>query len=355
MPLGLNGDEFHQSLYVLPCSIENPAAKIEALRLATANDGQWAFAVLSKKGKPRSVMAFPVAPDYVIKSDEDIARALFVDVHLRLIAWWLTNAWRSQQLVRATWRLGDEMQIVPAATCARSLLETAAATWVEARKLRSIWVKVKRDCATDGLTLIQHRALSVEIWQAMWGSKFDDRVPDLKRHYGSIQSPNVLTLIEKFGKACTAPIHEYYQWLCNAVHPSIGGMLTFAGPMMMHNERTAAIQSHAPFPMALVPLGARGDRHIEDTIERAVVNAAVLSVDVLTQVLDETLRFIDDVALTTGAPQSAHKPYWRCLKSKPAKLPCPCRSGLLGKACQHNWWTEPPVITERFHIVPGKA
>ena len=353
LPLGLTGDESHESLYVFPSSVGDSAAKLEALRSATANDGQWAFAFLSNEGRDRSLVAFPVAPNYEIKSNEDVARALFIDVHSRLVAWWLTNAWRSQQLAKATWGLGDGMQIIPAATCARSLLETSAALWVAAKKLRSVWIDVKREFAANGIQFKQYHEISVEIWKVMWGSKFDDRAPDLKRHYSSIQSPNVLTLMDKLAKACAAPIHEHYQWLCNAVHPSIGGMLTFAGPLLAHKERTAAMQSHAPFPIAFVPKGIDGEKRIEDTIERALVSAAVLSVDVLTQVLDDTLRFIDDVALTTRAPQASRTDYWRCLKAKPGRTPCPCRSGLLGNACQHTWRTEPPPITERFETVPG--
>jgi hypothetical protein len=201
--------------------------------------------------------------------------------------------------------LGDGMRIIPAA-CSRSLLETSAALWVAAKKLRSVWIDVKRDCGANGIQFKQYREISVEIWKAMWGSKFDDRVPDLRQHYSSIRSPNVLTLVDKLAKACAAPIHEHYQWLCNAVHPSIGGMLTFAGPLMAHKERTVATQWHAPFPIALITKGIDAERSIEDTIERALVSAAVVSVDVLTQILDDTLRFIDDIALTTRAPSISY-------------------------------------------------
>jgi hypothetical protein len=276
-----------------------------------------------------------------------------MDIHSRLVAWWLTYAWRSQQLVKATWGLGDGMQIIPAAACSRSLLETSAALWVAAKKLRSAWIDVKRDCGANGIQYKHYHEIGVEIWKAMWGSKFDDRVPDLKQYYRSIQSPNVLTLIDKLAIACAAPIHQHYQWLCNAVHPSIGGMLTFAGPFIAHKEETFAMQGHAPFPIALISTDTGAERRIEDTIERALVSAAVISVDVLAQVLDDTLRFIDDIALTTRAPRASRTGYWRRLKAKPARMPCPCRSGLLGKACQHTWSSEPPPITERFETIPG--
>jgi hypothetical protein len=79
IPLGLTGDEYHQSLYVFPNSTVHPATKLESLQSAALEDGQWAFSFLKKDDSHRALVAFPVAPDYKIKSNEDVARALFID------------------------------------------------------------------------------------------------------------------------------------------------------------------------------------------------------------------------------------------------------------------------------------
>src|SRR5205085_367883 len=68
LPLGLDGHEFHQSLYILPCTVESPAAKIESLRVATAKDGHWAVSTLTGENGARAVVALPVAADYKINS-----------------------------------------------------------------------------------------------------------------------------------------------------------------------------------------------------------------------------------------------------------------------------------------------
>src|SRR5690242_14020707 len=58
----------------------------------------------------------------------------FIEIHSRLCAWWLTVAWRSTELARSTWSLGDRYEVIATAACARALLETAAALWCDARK-----------------------------------------------------------------------------------------------------------------------------------------------------------------------------------------------------------------------------
>src|SRR5271165_2366138 len=93
------------------------------------------FLGVKANGNP-TVIAGPVA-DRMVGETRKILLALYVEVHSRLVSWWLTNAWRSEQASRAVWEFGDREQIVPAAACARSLLETAAAFWADSRKLRA--------------------------------------------------------------------------------------------------------------------------------------------------------------------------------------------------------------------------
>jgi hypothetical protein len=63
-----------------------------------------------------------------------------------------------------------------------------------------------------------------------------------------------------------------------------------------------------------------------------------------------TLRIVDDVALTTGAPTMASFSYWRMVSQKSRDAPCPCRSGKKAKRCSHTWADEPPLVTERFRL-----
>jgi hypothetical protein len=70
------------------------------------------------------------------------------------------------------------------------------------------------------------------------GAKFDDKAPDLARW--PFQRPSVLKQIEKLARTTDYQLQEDYQWLCNAVHPSVGGMLSFTAPLLAHEKKTHA-------------------------------------------------------------------------------------------------------------------
>ena len=72
------------------------------------------------------------------------------------------------------------------------------------------------------------------------GAKFDNSSEDLRKSF-SIPKVNVLTLVQKLAKASNRQVYDDYQWLCNAVHPSIGNLLAFTGPAFMHTTRTVML------------------------------------------------------------------------------------------------------------------
>ena len=216
---------------------------------------------------------------------------------------------------------------MPAATCARSLLETAAAFWTDSRTLSELWGAVKAETAEEGPKLKHWHDLMMQIWRMTWGAKFEDKVPDLAKTY-TLPRTNVLGLIEKLQRATTDTVQRDYQWLCNVAHPSIGGMLAFATPMMAHDTRTHAFQFVAPFTAHMEDSG--GIIHAETTINEAVARSATLAVTVLLDTLDAALRIIDDVALTTGAPTMASFRYWHMVSQKARNALCDC---ILSSVC----------------------
>ncbi len=346
--VGLTGEEHNQALYIFPKPTRNIESSIEELRIATADDGIWCFLGGEGDGK-HTLIAWPVADRVDPRKIQKIQLAMYVEVHSRLVSWWLTNAWRSEQLARAAWGLGDSEQIVPAAACARSLLETAAAFWIESRKLGELWREVKVETAQQGPKLKHWHDLTMQIWLMMWGAKFDNKVPDLAKTYELFPRSNILGQIEKLHRATSDSVQRDYQWLCNAVHPSIGSMLTFAAPMMIHETGTHGFQFVAPFS---THIEGNGETAAEITVDEAVARSATLAVTVLLQTLDVTLRIVDDVALTTGAPMMASFKYWRMVSQKSRNSLCPCRSGRKAKNCPHGWAEEPPRVPERFLIQP---
>jgi hypothetical protein len=341
--VGLTGEEHSQALYIFPKTTENIGRSIDELRIATAHDGIWLYIDGNAGGRHR-LIAWPVG-SYV--PPKKLLFALYVEVHSRLVSWWLTNAWRSEQLARAAWSLGDTEQIVPAAACARSLLETAAAFWIDARKLSELWQSVKAESVEQGPQLKHWQDLTILIWRTMWGAKFDDKVPDLAEACKSLPRTNVIGLIDKLHRATSDAVQRDYQWLCNAVHPSIGSMLAFASPMMAHDTRTCGFQYVAPFS---THFAGNGEIQAEITIAESVARSASLAVATLRETLDVALRIVDDVALTTGAPTMASFSYWRMISQKSRNAPCPCRSGKKAKNCPHGWAQEPPQVPDHFRI-----
>ena len=182
----------------------------------------------------------------------------------------------------------------------------------------------------------------------VWGGKFDKKLPNLAEQFRELQRTNILTQIEKLDRVTDSSIQGDYHWLCNAVHPSVGGLLAFASPMLVHKSRMCAFQTIAPFPISIQSNRNPEERIVEETIETALVRAATLAVDILTRTLDDALKIIDDVALTTNAPQMASFGYWRMLAQKGQNSLCPCRSGRKVKHCQHRWIDDPPEVVDRF-------
>jgi hypothetical protein len=137
----------------------------------------------------------------------------------------------------------------------------------------------------------------------MWAAKFDNKVPDLAEQYKLLPRTNVLGVIEKLQRATSEALQYDYQWLCNAVHPSVGRILAFASAGKEHHTKTHGFEFLAPFAMHIEGFD------VERTIDKALARSAVVAVAVLLDTLDAALRIIDDIALTTGAPTMASFSY----------------------------------------------
>jgi len=184
--------------------------------------------------------------------------------------------------------------------------------------------QTKIDCAVNGPHIRHWHDLVHEIYKMLWGAKFDQKVPDLAKTYGQLQRSNVLTQIEKLARVTDRAVQRDYQWLCNAVHPSIGGMLAFAAPLMAHQEKTCAFQWVSEVPLTIKTIEMEGGRKLnaiasikpsmndgednpptftgvelrETTIQEAIARASLLAVEVLEKTLDDALKVIDDIGLT---------------------------------------------------------
>jgi len=119
-----------RALMLFPQSTLEPEALVRNLTGQLADEGSCAFITASSSQDSKiRVLAFP-AKNF---SPTAVHLAPFIEIHSRLIAWWLTTAWRASELSRSVWSLGDEYLVIASAACARALIETAAALWCDAR------------------------------------------------------------------------------------------------------------------------------------------------------------------------------------------------------------------------------
>jgi hypothetical protein len=231
----------------------------------------------------------------------------------------------------------------------RALTVTAASFWLEASSVRELWNQTKQECATrspDVNNYLRFRSLLAEI---VWGAKFDKRSPEYEQTYGHMKRQNVLTQIEKLARVTDSRLQTDYQLLCNIVHPSIGSMLVFTAPMLLH-------ESHANIFQWVCGVGAHIQRSSGEVsrvteIQEALARSSILATTVLERTLDEALKVVDDIGLTTNAPKMASFSYWRNLRRAHGGASCPCRSGLKSKDCLHRWTDPAPAISERFPVV----
>ena len=127
--LGLKEGEISQTLYIFAIRSMDPEKVFSELE-ADADHEHWAKLIAGRDDGSSIVLAFPVSKNVRLDKPghalDATLSAFFIEAHSRLVAWWLINAWRSKQLSEATWLLADSLQTIPAAACARALVETAA-------------------------------------------------------------------------------------------------------------------------------------------------------------------------------------------------------------------------------------
>jgi hypothetical protein len=315
--LNVPTDVASQALFLMPQSVDDPREGMDEFAKQMATDEEVTYITSpSKDGKTSAAIAVPARNS----TPKNCHLALFIDTHSRLIAWWLTTVWRSLDLAQSTWELVDGDRVISAAACSRALLETSAAFWCEAKELAGIWSEIKLRGITTESALNDWRDLSNWVWETTCGAKFNSLAPDLAKQWANLPRINVLTYIEKLAKSCPdMDLQTHYQWLCNTVHPSCGGTFAMSTPIVSHTSSTHAFAWFAPFPTHTESTKGKAS---ERRVQEAIAKSAIVAMRVMVQTLDDSLRVIDDLGLTTGAPKMATFHYWRRLQVTKKQL-CP--------------------------------
>lgn len=320
---------------MMMANVETPSAKEFGRRLEqfTDPDQHWSYATMILGDGGRRAIASPttdIGPD-----TEQLFP--FVEIHQLTVVWWLTAAWRARQLLEASEMLSQRSLLVPAAACARGLVETAAQFRADAVNIARAWDTLKQstDPARVNETSLSGRLeLRRMLYEATLGGKFDDKVPDLQAVYGRVKRANVLGAVGKLTGTYGVTWAEDYQWLCNVVHPSVGNFFTFSSPALRHESGTHLLVWFAGGPLKVV--SSTGEERRVGIIEPAISRSGTRSARALLASLDDALRVLDDVALTTRAAEIATFDYWRNAAVRDTQAECPCRSGKRAYRCSDH-------------------
>lgn len=314
------------------------------LKGLTRNDPDWAHALYSvggprKQGSKLVGLAMPVASG---KAKTPLAEFFpYVATHSAMIAWWLVTAWRVRQLADVCTRSARSGELLVAAACARSLIETAASFTADACKVEKAWHQIKH--AAD-LPVAKHYQVLGPIQDALLGAKFDDTTPIFKAAF-PVERTNAYTHVQKLSKQWGNELAEAYALLCNTVHPSAGNLLAFRAEPLIDPVgaayRTTLISSEAS---RLQKDATRRGVGPEMIVPASIDLIIQIALTILTYDLDAVLMLADDVSLTSGAPTLSRIEYWRM--TTPPSTPeeqCPCRSGRTWRECGelvHQWGTQ---------------
>jgi hypothetical protein len=342
--IGATEDFASTAFFISPIRTEDPESVEKRLQRETRLDSdKWLYATSKSESPSRQSFIFALPSR---RTDEDACRTFpWVDVHSRLTAWWLVSAWRSLELSEATLAQIERRHTSAAAACARSLLETVATHWADARDLARLWEKAKVKAPTKH-KVGDWRRMSEQLWEIQYGGRFDGKVPNLKKLFsGLLERKNALSHVDKLAKVVDGDLQSDYQWLCNTVHPSIGATLAFSTPLQPHKTRTHSVAwfSSSPVEVRLQDAVLR-----EPFIEPAMTSVMEVGLHVALQSFEASLALVDDVGLTTGAPSMAIYPYWRNLAPSDRNQACSCGSGKKWKACGHRWGESGPSIPAEF-------
>lgn len=303
-----------------------PISEADALRFASNEglDRRFASVIRTKESGAHHLYTYQVR---IPGLTGVVGTVLWLDPHSHISAWLVINAWRIRQLADQAARSFAEYELVAGGVLTRALVEAAAALSSDIERLTAAWSACRTHVPTPtwpvsrDFTPLQN--LSAEL---LGGGKFktDDFKPITDRR-------NVLTSVERLAKRGIASLAVEYDWLCNLAHPSFAAMFAFAGPLLTRGSDGKV--HYAERPLEAFP----DDETIDDTITSKIRRGASQSLRLATIEFDRGVRLLDDIGLTTKAPQLAATDYWRRLVAGGRNDRCPCRSGRKVKVCRHEW------------------
>lgn len=273
--------------------------------------------------KPRKVYIHRLPPG-LTQNQLEIALQLW-DLHSFLCAILLTTIWRTEQLKDAVVSSLNERSLIAAASASRALFETACAFYVESNSIISDVSDAKKAGIYDAAdaTKLRVRLQSKAIRTAL-GTR---QKQILKEHEGLTRT-NIMTLIDKALKSLNLSEHmNYYEQLCDAVHPSFESFSAFNIELGRWAEGSQL--------RWIMNRNAMRQNEIIDTIGIAVA----WSIGRLLQDFKSFYAMCIDLCLSARIPWIEFEDevaYFGLCPRPDIYSQCPCGSGDKWKFCKHS-------------------
>ncbi|RAO07827.1 hypothetical protein [Micromonospora noduli] len=263
---------------------------------------------------------------------------VFPELHMRLVSWWLFHAWRAVDLVQDGLNALARWRISSAVLFSRALIEQAGCLLVESGQLGAAWSQVKG--TPEDLPLDRCRAARSQLHPVLLRAAFGSRIEGIPEQ---LKATSVLTYRDKLCKATgDQRFKTWYDWLSDAAHPAFGARIALSTPPMRHDSGGLVVRYHARSPMTLTSADG-GTERLDNDLASQAADALVAAASIIYELLDDSLRVVDDLGLTTGAARLTTRVYWRNHKPVKGKRRCPCGLGPWS-SCGHRWGEPAPSI-----------
>ena len=258
------------------------------------------------------------------------AAILLSPLHMQLVSWWLTHAWRFVELSAECSKSLADWNLHVAAILARALIEEVGCLLYEARAISECWTVIKQRTSPDAATV--RNALFPLL------SRFRTDSRELEGLGGT--ATNVMTYVDKLIKQSgLADLRAQYNWLSNAAHPAIGSRFAYHSPPVVGAHGAATFWRVTKRPVSVADRTEGLEYFLAHCSADALLNVAPIGSDVLWQ----SLRFVDDFGLTTKAYGLTDQAYWRKLRHRSVEIDCPCGCGKWTSS-KHAWGRTGPVV-----------
>lgn len=340
--LAASTPEIAYAVMHVPVALKSRTAVDAAIELAGLLEQRtpglkWAVATEVDPDGNRSGRASLYVPDTTVGTVEWLSLFTMFDLHTRLGAYWLTNAWRALELTEGATENLAAWHVLVAAACSRSLLEGAAALHVNVKKLGQEWDAFKREGKPTLSTIASFDSTFTKL---LMRSQYASRLTAGEGKSELLRSPNVLNYIEKLGRHVEGHnVLAIYEWLCDAVHPSFGSLSAFTIERAMHDSQTHIVEVYARKPVS------RGKSAVRADVAQASADAIAVASSSLLSDLTHVHWLLNDIGLTSGVAFAQARgaeliePVSRigALRRPERNEPCPCGSGKKFKKCAHEW------------------